>query len=280
MALWSKTDTQASKPKFLTKKVVIDATSTSVVNTDAETIEIRGHSYVTGDALIYTVTADETEIGGLTSGTTYYAIRVDSDTIKLATTAQNAAAGTAINLSAVGTGTEDTLQLLRSDVFFVDEAEAQQAENKARGITGAGWWTYTTYTDSGSVTRHKAECIVAMSVPSATSGDANDDTTVVDRTITIVSQPVNTIVTEGGNAVYTVEVLVSPTATATYQWQLSTDDGETFANISGATSATYTLASVAESDEGKLFRVVVSAAGATSVTSDEAGLIVNPAPNP
>lgn len=271
MALWSNTDAQASKPKFLTKKVVFDATSTDVVSTSAETIVINGHSYETGDAVIYTVTTDETEIGGLTSGTTYYAIRVDSNTVKLATTAENAAAGTAINLSAVGTGTEDTLQLLRSDVFFVDEAEAQQEENKARGITGAGWWTYTTYTDSGTVTRHKAECIVAMSIPSATSGDASDDAVVVDRTITITAQPEDDESATGSEVTFSVTATVSPTTTITYQWQLSEDNGETFANISGATSASLVIADNTGLD-GNQYRVVVSSAGATSVTSTAATL--------
>jgi len=41
---------------------------------------------------------------GLTTGSIYYAIRIDADTFKLATTLANAYAGTAINISADGTG--------------------------------------------------------------------------------------------------------------------------------------------------------------------------------
>jgi len=38
---------------------------------------------------------------------------------------------------------------------FVDETEAQLNETKSRGITGPGWWSYFTYTDSSGATRHR-----------------------------------------------------------------------------------------------------------------------------
>lgn len=43
--------------------------------------------------------------GGVTAGTTYFLIRVSDTRIKLATTAANAAAGTALNITSAGTGT-------------------------------------------------------------------------------------------------------------------------------------------------------------------------------
>ena len=46
-----------------------------------------------------------TAISGLTSGTAYYVIKDTANTIKLATSTSNAANSTAINLTAVGTGT-------------------------------------------------------------------------------------------------------------------------------------------------------------------------------
>ncbi len=42
--------------------------------------------------------------------------------------------------------------------IFVDITEAQQETNKKRGITGAGWWLYSTYTDAAGATRYKTEC--------------------------------------------------------------------------------------------------------------------------
>ena len=52
----------------------------------------------------------------------------------------------------------------------------------------------------------------------------------------IASQPSDITVCSGNNASFTV--LVNE---GTYQWQVSTNGGTTFSNISGATNATYTV---------------------------------------
>ena len=73
-------------------------TETSV-SSDNETITIDSHGYFTGDAVQYS-NESGTNLSGLTSGTTYYVIKVDGNTIKLATSSSNASAGTAINITA------------------------------------------------------------------------------------------------------------------------------------------------------------------------------------
>jgi hypothetical protein len=87
--------------------------------------------------------------------------------------------------------------------------------------------------------------------------------------------------TEGRSHVYstassaaTFSVGAVSTATLSYQWQLSTDGGTTFSNISGATSATLSLSGLTTGDSGKRYRCVVSATGTSSVTSDPATLTV------
>ena len=276
MALWGKTDTLASKPKHLTKLNTFDASSSSVVNTTAETIAIPSHGLATGDAVAYE--SSGSAIGGLTDGTTYFVIRVDSNTIKLATTASNATAGTAINLSAVGAGVADTLQLTAPTVFFVDANEATVAANKAKGITGAGWWLYRTYTDAQSTTRHKAECLISMAVAAADSGDA-EDTVTVDRVITISAQPANASVTAPAPATFSVTATATGVGDLTYQWQIQQEGSGAWANISGATAASYTTGATATGDgagatDGDKYRVIVSTAGAANVTSDAATLTV------
>ena len=276
MALWGKTDTLADKPKNLTKLNTFDASSSSVVNTTAETIAIPGHGFVTGDAVAYE--ASDTAIGGLTDGTTYYAIRVTENSIKLATSASNATAGTAINLSAVGAGTADTLQLTAPTVIFVDSNEASVAANKAKGITGAGWWLYRTYTDSQSSTRHKAECLVALASTAAVSGDA-EDTITVDRAITIGTQPANASVTAPAPATFTVVATATGDGALAYQWQIQQEGAGAWANITNATSASYTTGATATGDgagatDGDKYRVVISTAGAADVTSSVVTLTV------
>jgi len=69
-------------------------------------------------------------------------------------------------------------------------------------------------------------------------------------------------------------VAAASTATLSYQWQLSTDGGTTFANVSGATSSTLSLSGLTTGDSSKQYRCVVSATGTASVTSSAATLTV------
>jgi hypothetical protein len=63
--------------------------------------------------------------------------------------------------------------------------------------------------------------------------------------------------------------------TLTYQWQLSTDAGTTWANVSGATSNVLSLSGLTvAADNGKRYRCIVSATGVASVTSSSATLTV------
>ena len=80
-------------------------TSASSVNTSTEVITLSDvHPLQTGDSIVYTIGA--TSIGGLSNGQTYYVIRSSQTQIKLATSYSNAVAGTAIDLTSAGTGTQ------------------------------------------------------------------------------------------------------------------------------------------------------------------------------
>lgn len=86
----------------ITPNVVTVAQSGSTVDTATEIITVPTNSWMTtGTPIVYTST---TPIAPLVTNTTYYVINVSSTTIKLATTLANATAGTAINLSSVGSG--------------------------------------------------------------------------------------------------------------------------------------------------------------------------------
>lgn len=95
-----------------------------------------------------------------------------------------------------------------------------------------------------------------------------------DAEIVISSQPQNLSLAPGGSGNFTVTAAASDGSTVAYQWQNSDDNGTTWDTIAGATSATYGLSNVALSDSGGLYRVTVSAANVTSVTSDSATLTV------
>ena len=73
------------------------------VNTGTEVITITSHGLNTGDGLTYT--EGTTAIGGLSTNTKYFIIKVDDDNLKLATTSSNATNGQAVDLTGQGTGT-------------------------------------------------------------------------------------------------------------------------------------------------------------------------------
>lgn len=87
-----------------------DGSSASVVVVAADTITITSHGFATGDRVVYS-DGGGTAITGLTHATTYYVIRVDANTVKLATTYENAVkpTPTAVNLTAVGSGSSHKL---------------------------------------------------------------------------------------------------------------------------------------------------------------------------
>lgn len=184
MAQWGKTDTLADAPKYEAPTVTFDSTDTDVVDTTADTITIPSHGLATGQRVYYGAGGDP--ITGLTNREFYYVIRVDENTIQLAANSSNAAAGTDIDLTAVGTGT-DALQVAPEELFFVDEEEAGVASNRAKGLRTGGWNYYEEWTDQNGNTRRRVEPLIAMGVPAADAGDlgidgntAIEDTTVAD----------------------------------------------------------------------------------------------------
>ena len=66
------------------------------------------------------------------------------------------------------------------NAVFVDLTEAGVASNRAKGITGPGWWLY--HTAGG---RHHAECLVPMKVTAVAAGDLGitGDTAVEDAIV-------------------------------------------------------------------------------------------------
>lgn len=87
----------------------------------------------------------------------------------------------------------------------------------------------------------------------------------------ITTQPANQIVCEGDNASFSV------VSTGTYQWQLSTDGGSNWGNVSGATSSTLNLTAVTTASNGYQYRCIVTGQ-CGSTTSDAATLTVNVPP--
>ena len=168
-------------------------------------------------------------------------------------------------------------------IVHVNDTEAQLDENKSRGITSPGWWSYFTYTDASGKTRHKSELLVTLS--NAGVEVVADDTIAADvtSTITINNQPSDVTGAAdpftGTFDVAGADVTFSA-GTGIYQWQRQTATGTRWTNItnggvfSGATTDTLTLTAAAKADyDGYKFRVkITSTEGAEEVVSDAATL--------
>ena len=79
--------------------------ATTAVTTASDSITISDHNLTTGAKLTY-ADASGTAITGLSDATTYFVIKVDNDTIKLASSLSNANSGTAIALSGTGNNSQ------------------------------------------------------------------------------------------------------------------------------------------------------------------------------
>ena len=104
LTVYCTTDSDAAGKSYDIPTIHLDKTfAASAVDASAETITIASHTLVTGNPVTYQ--EGSSAVGGLTDNTVYYVIKVDDNTIKLATTRVNANAGTAINLTSQGGGT-------------------------------------------------------------------------------------------------------------------------------------------------------------------------------
>ena len=173
------------------------------------------------------------------------------------------------------------------ELIFADSTEGSLAESKSRGIKNPGWWLYRTYTDHYGNTRHKAECIAAMSVAAGTSGDASDDTIAAEvaSAVTITSQPGNSASSSGAGTFAVATSTTGTPGTLAYVWQRQKAGTKRWVNITasldtGITYADFTTATLAYSGLGgttlngyKYKCIITTSKGAVQKETDGAATI-------
>jgi hypothetical protein len=180
------------------------------------------------------------------------------------------------NKTKAGIGVSPSSQA--KQILFIDDTEAALAENKARGLNAPGWWSYYTFTDCEGNTRHKAEMLVTIADPEANANETQaDDAYAADVSVTLAigTQPATAEVTVGDAHTLSVVGTATPPGDAsvlTYQWQKLSAAGR-WQNISGATSASYAIASYADADHAGSYRVKLNSTnGGEELTSATAVL--------
>ena len=175
------------------------------------------------------------------------------------------------NVTKAGIGIASSSQA--KTIVFVDDTEAALNENKTRGITSPGWWSYFTYTDTEGNTRHKAEHLVTLANPDTNANETQADDTIaadVASAVTITAGPANATTSSGG-ATFTVTTSTTGTpGTLAYQWQYQTASQTTkWTNLTntgiytGSTLATLTLTGATSAVNGTKYRVKITSAGGT-----------------
>ncbi|NBZ86771.1 LEPR-XLL domain-containing protein [Stagnihabitans tardus] len=100
-------------------------------DTTTNTIRLLNHQFQTGDRVVYSTTLNGasggTALGGLASGTSYFVIRVNANTIRLASSLANANAGTALAIST---------ELSQGDAA---SDQARQTQHALRPPAGSGF---------------------------------------------------------------------------------------------------------------------------------------------
>ncbi len=128
-------------------------------------ITFTAHGFATGDALTYAHTGG-TVVGGLTTATTYYAVRLTANTLSLASSEADALASTPVVITLTdGAGANHTLTGVTATAT---------ASLGSGNYTHAGWVKRTEGT-GGRAGRVTYETLVAMS---SISSDNNADDTV------------------------------------------------------------------------------------------------------
>jgi hypothetical protein len=88
----------------------------------------------------------------------------------------------------------------------------------------------------------------------------------------ITTAPANTSACAGSNTIFNI---IATGTNVNYQWQVSTDGGVNYANITGANSASLTLTGITAGMNNNRYRVLISNACPSSITSTGAILTVS-----
>ena len=149
----------------------------------------------------------------------------------------------------------------------------QSSTNGGTTWTNIAGATSTTYTTPVTVTSDNGVKYRALFTNSTVTTATNAATLTVTWAPSITSQPTNTSVNVGNSATFTAAATANPAPSV--QWQSSTNNGSTWANISGATSTTYTTPATIATNDGTLYRATFTNPAGT-VNTSIAQLRINP----
>ena len=195
-----------------------------------------------------------------TSSVLSQAVNKNSTTTSLASSANPAALGDSVTFTATVTSGAT------GSVTFYDGGTSL-------GTVSLSGTSATLTTASLTAGSHSITAVYAgdATYDTSTSGAVNQ---VMAAAPLVTSNPAGVTVNAGATATFTAAGIGNPAPTV--QWQVSTNGGTTWANIAGATSATYSFTAAAGNDSSQYRAVFMNSLG--SAASSAATLRVNQAP--
>ena len=222
-------------------------------------------------------------LGSVTSSAATLTVGAPAPTFTTQPSPQSIRSGQAATFTAVATAVEGVV----SYQWQVSTNGGSGWNNVSTG-TGGTTGTYITASTSYTATKVQYRVVATTTLAGGSPSTASTTSTAVAVTVgaaapTITTQPSDVTQTSGQPAQFTVAA-TSAQGTLTYQWEVSTNSGSTWANVSGATSATYSIATVLPADAGlyraKVTNTVTGADPSSDVTySNSATLTVNVPPS-
>lgn len=126
------TDNVVENPMTRCLPTIFDASSAAVVDITGNKITFNAHGLVNGNYVTYNTSG--TAIGGLTNKASYYVVGVTTNTFQLSSTA----GGSAIDLSSLGTATDDAIMVFQSNADFAGIRVGGNPSTPVKGITVDG----------------------------------------------------------------------------------------------------------------------------------------------
>jgi hypothetical protein len=245
----------AAVPAYTAISGATAATLTLATTTPA----MNGNSY----HVIVTTTACA---GSVTSNNVTLTVNTVA-TIGTQPTAQSACVPNTATFTVAATGTGLSYQ------WQVAQAAAPTVFADIPGATSASYTTpATTFAMNGNVYRVNILSTCSPTTPTT----SNTAVLTVNNPVSVTQNPIARSGCAGDN--FTFSVTATSGGTISYQWQVSTNGGTTYTNITGATSATYTVAAPPVNFSGYLYRVIVSGVPCGLVTTPGAALTLSNRP--
>ena len=181
--------------------------------------------------------------------------------------AQSACVPNTATFTVAATGTGLTYQ------WQVAQAATPTVFVDVPGATSASYTTpATTFAMNGNVYRVNILSTCSPTTPTV----SNTAVLTVNNPVSVTQNPIARSGCAGDN--FTFSVTATSGGTISYQWQVSTNGGTTYTNITGATSSTYTVTNPPINFSGYLYRVIVSGVPCGLVTTPGATLTLSNRP--